>query len=387
VAFQALPFGLIALIWLELAPVGEVHVPLLAWTGAALGLLGARSAELKRLFLVARAACAMLLVRFLLPVPGSLDVVRASLLLDAFCVTPSARGFIGVGVVWVMLTADVLFLAFILDAADLLRIELLAPGGASLAAVAAAAAHVARLEGEHRASELLSDRNAALSKLAEANVSLQNYAVRAHSMAAARERSRIAREMHDTLGHSLTSILVVAKAGRKIVTSDEEQVSRDLAAIEEAASAGIQEMRRAVAALRTTEEEEESANNLWTKVGAVFEQTTGIHVTFDIQEEFGGVSSETKYTVYRVIQECLTNACRHGQARRVDVAVWRRNGTLLVRISDNGRGTSSVDEGNGLRGVRERVEALGGKVAYRFARGCGFDVGIELPDSSTGGGT
>ena len=86
-------------------------------------------------------------------------------------------------------------------------------------------------------------------------------------------------------------------------------------------------------------------------------------------------------TVYRLIQESLTNAYRHGRADYVDVAMsWETDDELvLLRVSDNGRGALSLSPGNGLTGMRERVAELGGSVVWQSSPGRGFDIGVDIP--------
>jgi signal transduction histidine kinase len=108
------------------------------------------------------------------------------------------------------------------------------------------------------------------------------------------------------------------------------------------------------------------------------------NITEDL-EEIGGNISEA---FYRVIQEALTNAYRHGGADYVDVSMgWERAaGLVLLRVSDNGSGTAKVTPGNGLTGMSERIARLGGSIAWRTLPGRGFDLGIQVPWRGSGDG-
>ncbi len=141
---------------------------------------------------------------------------------------------------------------------------------------------------------------------------------------------------------------------------------------------GLQDVRQSLSALRGGSPGLRGRRR-WLQLIETFAAVTGVKVVAEIEREFDTLEEQLELVVYRVIQEGLTNAYRHGHARLIMVFVWCECGKLLVRISDNGRGLTNLAEGLGLRGIKERVTALGGEFAWRSTPWRGFDLGIEFP--------
>ena len=154
-----------------------------------------------------------------------------------------------------------------------------------------------------------------------------------------------------------------------------------MAHIEEMVDDSLQDVRREVSMLRDESAVRCVGMSRWRRLCEVFAVSTGVRVSVKLTSDLEVVTEEISETIYRIIQESLTNAYRHGGADHVDVSgTWKRSdGLLLVRISDNGRGASEVVPGNGLSGMRERLEALNGTLAWMTRPGRGFDLGVEIP--------
>ncbi|MGE5551148.1 MAG: sensor histidine kinase [Bacteroidota bacterium] len=225
---------------------------------------------------------------------------------------------------------------------------------------------------------LLNTTREAATKLTEANVKLQDFAAQSEELAVANERNRLAREIHDTLGYSLVSISRQLEACEELVKADPERAIAILRRLGEMVRSGLQDVRQSLSTLR------ESFPGLrgrrrWQQLIDTFAAVTGVKVVAEIENEFNALEERMELVVYRIIQEGLTNAYRHGHAHLIMVFVWCEDGKLLVRISDNGHGVTSLAEGFGLRGIKERVAALDGQFAWRSTPGRGFDLGVELP--------
>ena len=227
--------------------------------------------------------------------------------------------------------------------------------------------------------DLLARERLASTSLAEANIQLQVYAAQLEEFAALEERNRLARDIHDTLGHSLTAIIVQLEGITNIISGDPDRAAAALQRARNTALSAMQEVRHSVAALRLPTSSRECGKILWQRVAGTFAECTNILVTTDFEGDFADIPFEHNEAVMHFIEEGLTNAVRHGHATRVDVSVAWREGFLLVRISDNGRGISVLEEGNGLRGVRERAGALNGSIAWVSELGQGFDLGVDIP--------
>jgi signal transduction histidine kinase len=216
-------------------------------------------------------------------------------------------------------------------------------------------------------------------QLTQTNVRLQNHAVQVKEVVISQERDRIAREFHDTLGHTLTGLAVKLQAAESLIGLDRERAAEEVRGSYTMVREALYEARLAVAALRDPTYKVLRGRALWTYLCETFSQCTKIEVRIDIEEDFSTVSDNCNAVVYRFIQEALTNAYRHGQADLIDVAVWYRGNELRVRVSDNGMGVRTLQEGFGLLGIRERVAELGGQVGWISEHGKGFDIAILIP--------
>ncbi|HUQ58812.1 sensor histidine kinase [Lentzea sp.] len=184
--------------------------------------------------------------------------------------------------------------------------------------------------------------------------------------AAARERTRIAREMHDVLTHSVGMMIVQAEAGPLVVSSDPDRAVAAFEAIATTGRGAVAQLREVVHALRSP------------GIDSLDELVAG-RASLEVVGVPRPVSSEVDAAVYRIVQESLTNATRHARARAVSVRVrWQRR-TVAVDVVDDGRGPAGGD-GFGLLGMRERVAACGGSVRTGPGpRGTGFAVHATLP--------
>ena len=234
------------------------------------------------------------------------------------------------------------------------------------------------------AREEMSQLRREVGYLTQTNVRLQNHVIQEKEMILVGERDRIAREFHDTLGHTLTGLVVKLQAVQSLVKIDPERVIEEIdgscALIREA----LREARLAVSALRDPVSKVLRGRALWTNLCETFAKCTGITIQIDCEEEFESFDDVVNAVVYRFIQEALTNAFRHGEATLIDVAVWWRDNELLARVSDNGHGVKSLDEGFGITGIKERVAELKGQVGWRSEYGKGFDIAIIIPCSKAG---
>jgi two-component system sensor histidine kinase DesK len=190
-------------------------------------------------------------------------------------------------------------------------------------------------------------------------------------LAAENERTRIARDLHDLLGHSLTTITVKAGLARRVADRDPQRAAEEIAAVEQLARRTLVEVRAAVAGYRdvTLAGELATSHEVLRAAGIEAELPGAIDVVdADAVEPFGWV-----------LREAVTNLVRHSRAERCTVTV----GPRWIEIADNGRGaTPTTQPGNGLIGLRERLEAIGGTVSAG-GTGRGWRVRAELSDITT----
>ena len=179
-----------------------------------------------------------------------------------------------------------------------------------------------------------------------------------------RERNRLAREIHDTLGHTLTGIIMASDASLALFDKQPEEARKRLEAVAGAARDGLSDVRQSIRALRPDTLEKHSLQHALEEMIKKFETATSVKVEF--RQEAGDLyfARDEEDALYRIVQECLTNAVRHGQADEISVTIRQQENSLLIDIRDNGKGAADMKEGFGLRHMRERLDLLSGSVAY-----------------------
>ena len=233
------------------------------------------------------------------------------------------------------------------------------------------------------------EENARIRKLNEqlnqANDQLRDYAVNMERMTEMRERNRLAREIHDTLGHTLTGIIMGADAGLALFDAAPEESKKRIQVVAQSARDGLTDVRRSIKALRPDALERSSLAEALEGLVENFHLTTSAEI--DYSQEAGPLefAADEEDTLYRVVQEGMTNAVRHGHADRIAIRLTRAGDVVTVSVRDNGSGSGKTEEGFGLRHMRERLELLGGSFTYgnlskEAADGyTGFFITVELP--------
>lgn len=219
-------------------------------------------------------------------------------------------------------------------------------------------------------------------ELGAANRKLREYAVEAEELAATRERNRIAREIHDSLGHYLTVVNVQIEAARAIHSLDAARSRDALDKAQSLTQEGLREIRRSVAALRAPPLENKS---LATAVGQIVadSRASGMNVEMETVGAARELSPAAELTLYRAAQEGLTNVHKHAAASHAKLTLdFRDADKVRLIVSDNGSGApenSDQTRGFGLLGLRERAQLLGGTVKTQTAHGAGFTLEVEVP--------
>ena len=208
---------------------------------------------------------------------------------------------------------------------------------------------------------------------------LQAYAAQVAELAATEERNRLARDIHDSLGHYLSAInvqLEKALAFRERNPAEADQAVRDSKRL---AGEALQEVRQSVSALRRAPEPFSLAESLRQLVNNA--QTGQFSIDLDISGVECGYSRQSLLTLYRAAQEGLTNVQKHAQASRVAIHLQLNGQEASLAISDNGRGfdPALTNGGYGLRGVRERIELIRGSFGVQSAPGQGTTLRITVP--------
>lgn len=212
------------------------------------------------------------------------------------------------------------------------------------------------------------EENARISRLNhqlhDANQQLRKNALELERLTETRERNRLAREIHDSLGHTLTGIVMGAEAVSAIFDAAPEEAKQRIEVIRRTAQEGLEDVRRSIKALRPDALENRSLERALEELITNFHLTTSVNI--DYRQGAGPLdfASDEENTLYRIIQEGMTNAVRHGHATELQIQLTREDNLLTVRIRDNGLGCEELQEGVGLRHMAERLRLLGGSLAY-----------------------
>jgi signal transduction histidine kinase len=227
-------------------------------------------------------------------------------------------------------------------------------------------------------TELLRREQRARAELAEANARLRGYAAQAEELATTQERNRVARDIHDGLGHHLTVVQMQVQAARAVLGADPSRADAVLAKAHEQSIEALAEVRRSVAALR----EQRTMPPLPDALAALTEETSAAGVVTDLQVSgtVRALDTGVEESLIRAAQEGLTNVRKHAAARHARVQLSYDDGSVRLEVRDDGRGTAGAgDAGFGLLGLRERASRLGGSVEVESAVGHGTTVRVVVP--------
>ncbi len=202
-------------------------------------------------------------------------------------------------------------------------------------------------------------------------------------VAVAEERSRISRELHDVIAHSVSVMVVQAQAAQRLLQGEQQEARQALTSIETTGRQALMEMRRLLGILRRTDAElalapQPSLNHL----DALAAQTreAGLPVELSVEGDVGSLPPGVDLTAYRIAQEALTNVRKHAGPARARVVVHRRDDGIELEITDDGPGIGKNDgSGQGLIGMRERVTLYGGTLESGKRSGGGYLVRAKLP--------
>lgn len=207
-----------------------------------------------------------------------------------------------------------------------------------------------------------------LSKRKNAQLRLSQDEVR--QLAANAERERIGRDLHDLLGHTLSLITLKLELSRRLFDRDHEAARRELEEAEKVARHALSEVRAAVTGIRATDLAAELAS------ARLLLGSSGVN--FDAAPLPSGMPAEIERALALVLREAVTNIARHARATQTRVAADIARGRVSLCIEDNGRGGIGA-HGNGLSGMRERVQAMGGTLTIDSPRGRGTRLCVDVP--------
>lgn len=232
-----------------------------------------------------------------------------------------------------------------------------------------------------------------LAQLQQTHIQLQEYAARLEEMTITQERNRIAREMHDALGHRLTIASVQLEGAQRLIPTQPERAAHILETVRQQVREGLGELRRTVAMLRAPVDEDLPLPQVLTNLTAQVQEATGLKIHTSLDEIPIVLPHLHRQAIYRAAQEGLTNIQRHARAAEAWLQLNMQDNKITLLISDNGAGvTTTVDVASvaamnsdggpahfGLSGLQERARLLGGECFIDPRPGGGTQLTFRLP--------
>ncbi|WPF87543.1 sensor histidine kinase [Cyanobacterium aponinum AL20118] len=217
-------------------------------------------------------------------------------------------------------------------------------------------------------------------ELSATNARLREYALRIEDLATVQERNRIARDIHDSLGHSLTVFGIHLEGALRLMRSHPDKAEELLREIKQLNTRTLQEVRQSITVLRSDPLQKKSLSEAITDLMTEFYKSTGVLPTFDNQLK-SLLSHEVDVVIYRIVQESLTNIRKYAVATEVKISLIQSTTDLKITIVDNGKGFDLTQNttGFGLQGMRERTLALKGKLEIITAPNQGCRVMAKIP--------
>jgi signal transduction histidine kinase len=217
-------------------------------------------------------------------------------------------------------------------------------------------------------------------KLAIANEKLRQYALRIENQAILQERNRIARDIHDSLGHSLTALNIQLETALKLWQSNPEKAKAFLTRAKDLGSQSLQDVRQSVSAMRSDPVQGRSLEDAIASLAEELQRSTGITPTCSLLLE-RPLPAEVHTAAYRIVQEALTNIYKYANATQVKIQLQATTDELNLTVEDNGKGfnVETNTTGFGLQGMRERTLALGGQLMIDSKPGNGSRITACFP--------
>ena len=232
----------------------------------------------------------------------------------------------------------------------------------------------------------LNQENDIQNKLAlasKANYELKNYAALSEYIAKDRERKRIARDIHDSVGHALTGIAAGIDATLVLIDINKDEAKNQLEKIQIAVKQGIKDVRKALNRIRPGALNNYTLKESLKKMLKEYADISRIKIDFSYHWGSADFEKTTEDVVFRIIEESITNSLRHGHASQVSIACTKPDqNTYQMVIKDNGLGAKKIIPGYGITQMKERVAIINGKISFDGQNGFNIVVDIPVEDDS-----
>ncbi|NER80772.1 MAG: sensor histidine kinase [Leptolyngbya sp. SIO1D8] len=217
-------------------------------------------------------------------------------------------------------------------------------------------------------------------QLAAAHQQLRRYALRIEDQATLQERNRIAREIHDAVGHNLTALRIQLENALLFSQSDRQKTEHYLQSAQQLAATALTEIRHSVSTLRSDPLQGKSLLLALKELCCEFQGQISGDLVYEL-EIVAPLKKEVSATVYRLVQEALTNVARHSQAKQIKLQIQTNLDYLWLMVEDNGIGfdLTQTTAGVGIKSMQERATAIGGQLYIVTAPSQGCQLSAKLP--------
>ena len=218
-----------------------------------------------------------------------------------------------------------------------------------------------------------------INKLTDANTGFQHYIQIAEEKSSEDERNRIIREIHDSIGYTLTTIIMLSTSILELREEAPAATIKDVMSnISAYAKNGLTDIRIALRILKVKKDVDESDLDKLERMIAAFKRATNLEIAIDYGNLNRDYSNDISHLVFRLIQESMVNSLRHGLATEISIYLFEENERVIVTVSDNGRGFSDLSLGIGLNGIKERIDRANGDFAITSNNGVTLRASIPL---------
>lgn len=215
-------------------------------------------------------------------------------------------------------------------------------------------------------------------KLKDAYSRLEQYSNTVEEITILRERNRISREIHDTVGHTLSTLIIQLQSLPFIIDADKEEAKNTVENMVSYTKTGLEDVRRAVRELNPTSFDDNNGIFVLRELMHNFEKNSKIKINCVFSKNQYELTSDQSFTLYRVFQEAFNNSLRHGKATAIRININFLEDQIYIRIKDNGCGCV-LKPGFGLKNMEHRIKNIGGNIQFSSEAGNGFEITLSIP--------
>jgi len=231
--------------------------------------------------------------------------------------------------------------------------------------------------------EIIGNQKSIIQKLSITNSGLQKYANLAEEKSIINERLKMTREIHDTVGYTMTNLLMMLEASTDLIKTDPVKLEKLLHQSLKIIKTGHEDIRQALRVLRNTKLNDINSIESIKNITELFRESTGVNITVEYGNLPRILGKKIDHIIYRFLQEGMTNALTHGDAKNIDMQFRLDKSIIHINIEDDGKGSLEIEQGIGLKGMAERLSEVSGELSYGNTY-LGFAINARIPWEKNG---